>query len=86
MLFGLKYVLQSPIYIFKSLYLHPVSSRDIGELKTDSETYRRNLCIHLHQLLSFLKDWTGQGKKESVQNELNSDSMSSDTKTCNNSF
>lgn len=42
MLFGLKYVLQSPIHVFKSLHLHPVSSRDIGELKTDSETYRRN--------------------------------------------
>ena len=33
------------------------SSKDIEELKTDSETYRRNLCIHLYQPFSSLKDW-----------------------------
>ena len=33
------------------------SSKDVEELKTDSETYRRNLWIHLYQPFSSLKDW-----------------------------
>lgn len=47
--------------MFSSVYIYSgMSSKDIEELKTDSETYRRNLIFPFTPAFLSLKDWLGE--------------------------
>lgn len=50
-----------PNKCFSSVYIYSgMSSMDIEELKTDSETYRRNLIFPFTPAFLSLKDWLGE--------------------------